>query len=85
MARLHCTFLVRCWQLGDGAQRFEIEQIRSGERMVVSSAAAAVAWISEYTANAPAERPVLADGASPGAGAAGSACEPDPAGGGSGR
>ncbi len=35
--------LVRCWQLGDGAQRFEIEQIRSGERMVVSSAAAAVA------------------------------------------
>ena len=47
MARHYCAFLVRCWRLGDGAQRFEVQQIHSGERTLVTSMAAAAAWIRE--------------------------------------
>ena len=47
MARHYCAFLVRCWRLGDGAQRFEVQQIHSGERLVVTSVAAAAEWIRE--------------------------------------
>ncbi len=47
MARHYCAFLVRCWRLGDGAQRYEVQQIHSGERTLVTSMAAAAAWIRE--------------------------------------
>ena len=46
MARLYCAFLVRCWQVGDGVQRIEVEHIQSGEKTVVASMAAALNWIS---------------------------------------
>ena len=45
MSRLDGSFLVRCWRLGRGEQRFEVEYIQSGERTVVASLAAACAWI----------------------------------------
>ena len=47
MARHYCAFLVRCWRLGDGAQRYEVQQIHSGERTLVTSMAAAGEWIRE--------------------------------------
>ncbi len=47
MARHSCAFLVRCWRLGDGAQRYEVRHIHSGERLVVDSAGAAAEWIRE--------------------------------------
>lgn len=54
MARHYCAFLVRCWRLGDGAQRFEVQQIHSGERTLVTSMAAAGEWIRERSGD-PAE------------------------------
>ena len=45
MANPYCSFLLRCWHLGSGAERVEIEHIHSGERTVVASFEAAVAWM----------------------------------------
>ena len=47
MSRLDGSFLVRCWRLGRGEQRFEVEFIQSGERTVVASLAAACTWIDD--------------------------------------
>ena len=46
MAKRYGSFLLRCWHLGDDAQRLEIEHIQSGARVRVASITAAVAWIS---------------------------------------
>ena|SRR5438270_8293386 len=56
-----CSFLVRCWQLGNDMQRFEIEHIQSGDRTVVASAAAAGAWIGAH-AGATGREPAAPDG-----------------------
>ena len=45
MARSYCAFLLRCWRLDDGAQRIEVAHIQSGERTVLASLTAALAWI----------------------------------------
>ena len=49
MASMYCAFLVRCWRLAAGQQRFEIQEIGSGERTVVASLTAALAWIAAPT------------------------------------
>ena len=61
MARRYCAFLVRCWRVGDGAQRIEIEQVQSGEKALVASLDAAVAWMGERIGGAPAEPPAAAE------------------------
>ena len=58
MARHYCAFLMRCWRLGDGAQRYEVQQIHSGERTVVTSMAAAGEWIHERSGLVEAAPPV---------------------------
>jgi hypothetical protein len=45
MGRLGGSFLLRCWRLGAGEERYEVEHIQSGERTVAASPAAAWAWI----------------------------------------
>ena len=57
MARHYCAFLVRCWRLGDGAQRYEVQHIDSGERTLVTSVAAAAAWIRQRSGPADAVPP----------------------------
>ena len=49
MATVYCAFLLRCWRLAGGQQRLEVQQISSGERIVVTSAAAALAWVTART------------------------------------
>ena len=49
MASMYCAFLVRCWYLAGGQQRLEVQQISSGERTVVTSATAALDWITART------------------------------------
>ena len=46
MARLYCAFLVRCWQVGDDVQRFEIEHVQSGGKVRLDSVTATTDWIS---------------------------------------
>ena len=57
MARRYCAFLLRCWQVGDGARRIEVEQVQSGEKALVASLDAAVAWMGERIGDPPAEPP----------------------------
>ena len=57
MATLYSAFLVRCWWLGDGAQRYEVQHIHSGERTVVTSAGAAAEWIRERSGGPASPRP----------------------------
>lgn len=61
MTRRYGSFLVRYWHFGDDALRIEIEHIQSGERTLVASVAAAVAWISARGDNPAIERPVAPD------------------------
>lgn len=51
MARRYCAFMVRCWSLGDGSQRAEIECIPTGEKVLVGSLAQAVGWMDARIAN----------------------------------
>ncbi len=48
MARVHSSFLLRCWQVGGGGRRIEVEHIQSGERTVCADVAAAVDWICTH-------------------------------------
>ncbi len=59
MAKLGGSFLLRYWHLGAGARRIEIEHIQSGERALVASAAAALAWIGARAGAAAAPTPAL--------------------------
>ncbi len=45
MARHIHSYLVRCWDLETSRQRIEIEHIQSGNRTVVVSLEAAIAWL----------------------------------------
>ena len=60
MVKSYCAFLLRCWRLGDGAQRIEVTQVQSGERTLVTSLTAALTWIgvraAENEAGSPARR-----------------------------
>ncbi len=68
MARRYGAFLVRCWHLDGGAERVEVAHIQSGERAVVTSLAAALAWIAARAGDAVAPRPALSEpaGGAPG-------------------
>lgn len=48
MTRRHVSFLLRCWNLGSGEERIEIEHIQSGRRMLATSVAAATEWICAH-------------------------------------
>lgn len=56
MSRLLGSFLVRCWWVGLEEERFELEHIQSGERLVVASLAEAYAWV-QARARAGEDRP----------------------------
>ena len=71
MATEYCAFLVRCWRLAGGQQRLEVQQISSGERTVVTSAAAALAWITARTGAAASVRATRSEGREPVPGAMG--------------
>lgn len=45
MPRYYGSFLVRCWRLGSGERRINIEHIASGARVRVTSIAAALKWV----------------------------------------
>ena len=46
MAHEYQSFLLRCWQLGDGSRRIAVEHVQSGERTLVATLDAAVAWLN---------------------------------------
>ena len=73
MVKSYCAFLLRCWRLGDGAQRIEVTQVQSGERTLVTSLVAALAWIGVRAAEHEAGHPVRRDPEDPAAGEAGDA------------
>jgi len=56
MARLYGAYVLRCWRLDGGAERVEVAHVQSGERAVVASLAAALAWIGARADNAPGDR-----------------------------
>jgi len=43
--RRYTSFLLRCWCLGDGQRRIQIEQVQSGAGTRVATLAAALDWI----------------------------------------
>jgi hypothetical protein len=53
----YSSFLLRCWRLGDGRRRIEVEHIQTGIRARVASLAAASAWIETCQA-----RPAVTSG-----------------------
>jgi hypothetical protein len=66
MAHDYQSFLVRCWQLGDGTKRIAVEHVQSGERTLVASLDAATAWLSACVAGAsPGAAPATDEPASP--------------------
>ena len=46
MARHYRAFLLRCWQLGDGGQRFDVAHIQSGATLRATTLADALGWIA---------------------------------------
>ncbi len=46
MTRQYRAFMLRCWRLGEGDQRFEIAHIQSGESVRATTLADVLAWIS---------------------------------------
>jgi hypothetical protein len=66
MAHDYQSFLVRCWQLGDGTRRIAIEHVQSGERTLVASLDAATAWLNTCVEEArPGAAPATDEPASP--------------------
>ena len=53
MAKRHQSFVVRCWLLDRGEQRFDIEHIQSGEKHLARSAVEAIEWIHDRTSRGP--------------------------------
>jgi hypothetical protein len=49
MKRLCDTFVVRHWQLGDGADRYMVQHVQSGARSIVGSLAEVYAWMCVAT------------------------------------
>ena len=45
MVKRYASFVVRCWQVGGGERRIEIEHVQSGTHTRVLSMAAAMAWM----------------------------------------
>ncbi len=45
MPRYYGSFLIRCWRLGSGERRIDIEHVASGTRVRVTSITAALRWI----------------------------------------
>lgn len=79
MPRRYSAFMVRCWALGDGTQRAEIECIPSGETLLVDSPLAALDWIVARIDAAQEQHPVASPGDEPpgattGGGAHGGPC-----------
>ncbi|CAA9579848.1 MAG: hypothetical protein AVDCRST_MAG18-2977 [uncultured Thermomicrobiales bacterium] len=51
MVRHYRAFLLRCWQLGGGDQRFEITHIQSGDSVRATTLADAITWIAAHLAS----------------------------------
>jgi hypothetical protein len=41
----HGTYLIRCWKRGDETCRVEVVHVQTGERVLLHSTSAALAWI----------------------------------------
>ena len=50
MARHYRAFLLRCWQLGDGGQHFDVAHIQSGATLRATTLADALGWIAAHLA-----------------------------------
>lgn len=47
MMRPYASFLIRCWRLSDGEQRFKVEQIQSGEVTQAETLEQTLAWLAD--------------------------------------
>ena len=66
MTTRYTSFLIRHWHLADGARRVAIEHVQSGERVVVPTLGAALAWLDAQADGTPgAATTPAADGARP--------------------
>lgn len=45
------TYLIRCWKRGRETCRVEVIHVQSGERALLDSTAAALAWIDNHGAD----------------------------------
>jgi len=61
MARLYCSFLVRCWRVGGDERRIEVQHIQCGCRTRVASLVAAADWIDTHCGDSPVEPSAVAD------------------------
>ncbi len=48
MSNRYRSFLVRCWHVQGDEQRIKIEHIQSGEQALLTTSAAALAWIDAH-------------------------------------
>ena len=62
MAHDYQSFLVRCWQLGDGSRRIAVEHVQSGERTLVATLDDATAWLNTCVGIGWHEEPPLSGG-----------------------
>lgn len=59
----HGTYLIRCWKQGKETCRVEVVHVQTGERALVHSTSAALAWIDGHDCqggDGAVERPVAA-------------------------
>jgi hypothetical protein len=74
--RSYGSFVLRCWDLDGEHPRIKVEHVQSGASALVTSLAAAMAWITARRAGAD-RPPVETAGEQPAAGS--KATDPDPA------
>ena len=53
MTRRYSAFMVRCWHLANGQQRYAVEDIQTGTAIRVPSLAEAFAWLAAQSRDPP--------------------------------
>jgi hypothetical protein len=59
MARLYCSFLIRCRRLERGERRIEVRHIQSGGHTRVASLVEGMEWMDSHCGASALERPAL--------------------------
>ena len=59
MARLNCSFLIRCWWLRGGERRIEMHHIQSGGRVRAASLIEGMAWMDAHCGDGVVAQPGL--------------------------
>ncbi len=61
MSNHYRSFLIRCWHVQGDEQRIKVEHIQSGEQALLTTSAAALAWMCARSDNTTVQPPLTSD------------------------